>query len=70
MSHSCSVGPDVNHSGQLQILHVRDVRQRVEDLTDDLAAKPYERLDGDELAELEAALAPLAELLIAELATV
>lgn len=44
----------------------RAVRQRVEDLTDDLAAKPYERLDGDELAELEAALAPLAELLIAD----
>ena len=44
----------------------RAVWQRVEDLTDDLAAKPYERLSADELAELEAALAPLATLLIAD----
>jgi hypothetical protein len=44
----------------------RAVRERVESLTDDLAAKPYECLDSDELDELMAALEPLAELLIAD----
>jgi hypothetical protein len=43
----------------------RAVKQRVEDLTDDLAAKPYEILAPDELAELMAALEPLATLLVA-----
>ena len=41
------------------------VRQRVESLTDDLAAKPYESLEPDELDELVAALEPLATLLLA-----
>jgi hypothetical protein len=40
------------------------VRQRVEDLTDDLAAKPYEILEPDELDELIAILEPLAALLV------
>ena len=39
----------------------RAVKQRVEALTDDLAAKPYERLEPDELDELMAALEPLAD---------
>jgi hypothetical protein len=41
------------------------VKQRVEDLTDDLAAKPYESLDPDELDELMTALEPLATRLLA-----
>jgi hypothetical protein len=41
----------------------RAVKQRVEALTDDLAAKPYECLAPDELDELVAALEPLAALL-------
>ena len=43
----------------------RAVKQRVEDLTDDLAATPYERLEPADLDELVAALEPLAELLVA-----
>jgi hypothetical protein len=43
----------------------RAVKQRVEDLTDDLAAKPYEALGPDELEELMTTLEPLAELLLA-----
>ena len=43
----------------------RAVRHRVEALTDDLAAKPYERLGPDELDELVATLEPLAALLLA-----
>lgn len=43
----------------------RAVKQRVEDLTDDLAAAPYDGLDPGELDELLAALEPLAELLVA-----
>jgi hypothetical protein len=43
----------------------RGVRQRVEGLTDDLAAKPYEVLEPAELDELDAALEPLAALLVA-----
>ncbi len=43
----------------------RAVKQRVEGLTDDLAAKPYESLDPGELDELMAALEPLAALLLA-----
>ncbi len=43
----------------------RAVKQRVEALTDDLAAKPYASLEPDELAELMAALEPLAALLLA-----
>ena len=43
----------------------RAVKQQVEELTDDLAAKPYEVLEPDELDELMAALEPLAELLLA-----
>jgi hypothetical protein len=41
------------------------VKQRVESLTDDLAAKPYERLEPGELDELMAALEPLANRLLA-----
>lgn len=41
------------------------VKRRVEALTDDLAAKPYESLAPDELDELMAALEPLAALLLA-----
>jgi hypothetical protein len=41
------------------------VKQRVEALTDDLAAKPYESLSADERDELMAALEPLAEPLLA-----
>jgi hypothetical protein len=41
------------------------VKQRVEVLTDDLAAKPYESLTADELDELIANLEPLARLLVA-----
>ena len=43
----------------------RAVKQRVEALTDELAVEPYERLKPDELAELVAALEPLATLLLA-----
>ena len=43
----------------------RGVKQRVEALTDDLAAKPYESLRSDELDELVATLEPLATLLLA-----
>jgi hypothetical protein len=43
----------------------RAVKQRVEDLTDDLAAKPYEVLEPAELDELTTALEPLATLLVA-----
>jgi hypothetical protein len=43
----------------------RAVKKRVEDLTDDLAAKPYEALEPAELDELVAALEPLAALLLA-----
>jgi hypothetical protein len=43
----------------------RAVWQRVESLTDDLAAKPYEVLDPAELDELTTTLEPLATLLVA-----
>jgi len=43
----------------------RAVKQRVEALTDDLAAKPYESLEPGELDELMAALEPLATRLVA-----
>jgi hypothetical protein len=43
----------------------RAVKQRVESLTDDLAAKPYESLEPGELDELTSALEPLATLLLA-----
>ena len=43
--------------------HGRAVRQRVEDMTDELAAPPYEALTPSELEELMAGLEPLAELL-------
>ena len=43
----------------------RAVKQRVESLTDDLAAKPYESLEPGELDELMDALEPLATLLLA-----
>lgn len=43
----------------------RAVKQRVESLTDDLAAKPYESLEPDELNELMTLLEPLATLLVA-----
>jgi hypothetical protein len=43
----------------------RAVKQRVEALTDDLAAKPYESLEPAEFDELTAALEPLATLLLA-----
>jgi hypothetical protein len=43
----------------------RAVKQRVEALTDDLAAKPYESLEPHELDELMVALEPLATLLLA-----
>ena len=43
----------------------RAVKQRVEALTDDLAAKPYEGLEATELDELMATLEPLAALLLA-----
>ncbi len=42
----------------------RSVKQRVEALTDDLATKPYEILDANELYELIAALEPLAAQLL------
>ena len=43
----------------------RAVRQRVEDLTDDLAARPYESLAPGEIDELIGALEPLAAQLLA-----
>ena len=43
----------------------RAVRERVESLTDDLAAKPYESLAPGELDELTAILEPMATLLLA-----
>src|SRR5881398_1034194 len=43
----------------------RAVKQRVEAVTDDLAAKPYESLEPGELDELMATLEPLATLLLA-----
>jgi hypothetical protein len=43
----------------------RMVKLRVESLTDDLAAKPYESLESDELDELMATLEPLVVLLLA-----
>jgi hypothetical protein len=43
----------------------REVKQRIEATTDDLAAKPYERLEPGELDELVRALEPLATLLLA-----
>ena len=43
----------------------RAVQQRVEELTDDLAAKPYESLEPHELDELTSVLEPLAVLLVA-----
>jgi hypothetical protein len=43
----------------------RAVKQQVEALTDDLAAKPYESLDPDELDELMSSLEPIATLLLA-----
>ena len=49
---------DVHPSG-------RQVKERVEALTDDLAATPYESLEPGELDELIAALEPLAKRLIA-----
>jgi hypothetical protein len=44
----------------------RATKERVEALTDDLAAKPYESLNPDELAELMSTLEPLATLLLAD----
>jgi hypothetical protein len=44
----------------------RGVKQRVESLTDQLAAKPYEVLTTSEIDELMTALAPLATLLVAD----
>src|SRR5262250_2877462 len=43
----------------------RAVKQRVEALTDDLAARPYQSLEPDELDELMTTLGPLATLLLA-----
>ena len=43
----------------------RATHERVEALTDDLAAKPYESLEPGELDELMATLEPLAALLLA-----
>jgi hypothetical protein len=43
----------------------RGVKQRVESLTDDLAAKPYEILEPSEIEELTAILEPLATQLLA-----
>ena len=46
--------------------HGRAVKQHVEDLTDDLAARPYACLTSDETAELTDTLEPLAALLVAD----
>ncbi len=43
----------------------RAAKQRVEGLTDDLAAPPYESLEPDELQELMTTLEQLAPLLLA-----
>lgn len=43
----------------------RAVKQRIEDRTDDLAARPYEALEPGELAELVDHLQPIAERLLA-----
>jgi hypothetical protein len=43
----------------------RAVKQRVEAFTDDLAAKPYESLEPDEVDELVTTLEPLSTLLLA-----
>jgi hypothetical protein len=43
----------------------RAVKERVEALTDDLAAKPYESLEPEELDELMTSLGPIAALLVA-----
>src|SRR4051794_3297557 len=43
----------------------RAVQQRVEEITDDLAAKPYESLEPDELDELMSVLEPFAAVLVA-----
>jgi hypothetical protein len=45
--------------------HGQAVKRRVEGLTDELAAKPYEILEPGELDELMAALGPLAKVLLA-----
>jgi hypothetical protein len=42
------------------------IKQRVEKLTDDLATKPYESLEPDELDNLATTLEPLAKLLLAD----
>src|SRR5262249_60981588 len=42
----------------------RVVKQRVESLTDDLAAEPYESLEADELDDLGATLEPLPKRLL------
>ncbi len=54
----------IDHEGWLSESG-RAVNQRVEALTDDLAAKPYEALAPSELDELMAALEPLAASLLA-----
>jgi hypothetical protein len=52
----------IGHDGWLSE-QGRAVKRRVESLTDDLAAKPYERLEPRELEELMATLEPLATML-------
>jgi hypothetical protein len=54
------IGNDGWLSGQGRV-----VKQRVESVTDDLAAKPYEVLDPSEFDELTASLEPLAALRLA-----
>jgi hypothetical protein len=54
----------IGHDGWLSE-QGRAVKQRVESLTDDLAAKPYETLEPEELDELIVILEPLAALLLA-----
>jgi hypothetical protein len=54
----------IGDDGWLSVLG-RVVKQRVEALTDDLAAKPYQSLEPAELEELVAALEPLAAMLVA-----
>jgi hypothetical protein len=60
MRHRGLIGADGRLSAQ-----GRAVKQRVEALTDDLAAKPYECLEPGELDELMASLEPIATLLLA-----
>jgi hypothetical protein len=43
----------------------RELKQRIEDMTDDLAVAPYEALDATELDELIAILEPIAAALLA-----